>query len=129
MFIASVLVQFKYKERARMKKFLSIIVLAAVCCGCSSVQQGKVTEVSKWTLTNVNGCWSLSSNDKCCSKMVKVLNPEDCKCKNFKEEAACVTFPADLKKVNGTEYYRVEMTEKSGDTKIYWHNTKQVAKQ
>jgi len=85
------------------------------------MQQERVTEVSKWTLVNTNGCWSLSSTDKCCSKMVKLLNSDDCRSKNFKEDGACVSFLSDLKKVSGTEYYRIEMTTNSGNKKVYWH--------
>lgn len=110
------------------KKFFTFIALAALFSGCSSIQQEKVTEVSKWTLKNNNGCWSLSSSDKCCSKMVKVCCSSGCKCSRLIEESTCVTFPPDLEKINETEYYRVEMIDATSNTKVYWHNTKQLAK-
>jgi len=109
-----------------MKKYVTMVGMAALITGCSSVQPGKVTKVSKWKLNNANGYWSLSSDDKCCSKMVKLLSPEDCACEDFSEDAACVSFPAGQKKIEGAEFYRVEMTDASGEKRIYWHQSKQI---
>lgn len=109
-----------------MKNYLVMMGMTAVICGCSTVNTEKVTEVSKWTLKNTNGCWSLSSNDKRCSKMIKVLNTNDCKCTAISEAQACVSLPPDIKKEAGSKYYRVEITDTSGNKKIYWHNTNQL---
>jgi len=56
--------------------------------------------------------------------MVKVLNSDDCSCEEISEATACVSFPADQKKVEGAEFYRVEMTGTFGAKSIYWHQSK-----
>jgi len=56
--------------------------------------------------------------------MVKVLIEDNWAGKDFSEEAACVSFPAAHKKVEGDDFYRVEMTDQSGEKSIYWYNSK-----